>query len=89
MWECGGEVIPDIVSYNTVLKACGESGHKQHALLVFRIMVTRGIPPTVPTYNNLMGVFQGEDECSVIIRLWNCLEAQQIPATATNVNYYL
>ena len=23
MWECGGEVCPDIVSYNTVMKACG------------------------------------------------------------------
>jgi len=23
MWECSGEVCPDIVSYNTVMKACG------------------------------------------------------------------
>ena len=26
MWGCGGELCPDIVSYNTVIKACGNAG---------------------------------------------------------------
>lgn len=25
MWTCGGELCPDIVSYNTVIKACGNA----------------------------------------------------------------
>jgi hypothetical protein len=25
MWGCGGELCPDIVSYNTVIKACGNA----------------------------------------------------------------
>lgn len=25
MWQCGGELCPDIVSYNTVIKACGNA----------------------------------------------------------------
>jgi len=25
MWQCGGELVPDIVSYNTVMKACGNA----------------------------------------------------------------
>lgn len=26
MWACGGELTPDIVSYNTVIKAAGNAG---------------------------------------------------------------
>ena len=26
MWQIGGELCPDIVSYNTVIKACGNAG---------------------------------------------------------------
>jgi hypothetical protein len=25
MWQCRGELVPDIVSYNTVMKACGNA----------------------------------------------------------------
>ena len=34
MTEAGGEVSPDVVSYNTCLKACGSAGRLEHALQV-------------------------------------------------------
>jgi hypothetical protein len=34
MWQCGGELVPDIVSYNTVMKACGNAQQTDTAFQV-------------------------------------------------------
>jgi pentatricopeptide repeat protein len=34
MWPCGGELVPDIVSYNTVMKACGNAQETDRAFEV-------------------------------------------------------
>jgi pentatricopeptide repeat protein len=34
MWQCGGELVPDIVSYNTVMKACGNAQQTDKAFEV-------------------------------------------------------
>lgn len=34
MWTCGGELVPDIVSYNTVMKACGNAQQTDRAFEV-------------------------------------------------------
>jgi hypothetical protein len=35
MWQCGGELVPDIVSYNTVMKACGNAQQTDKAFEVW------------------------------------------------------
>ena len=35
MREAGGELLPDVVSYNTCIKACGQAGRVTEALQVF------------------------------------------------------
>jgi len=41
MWQCGGELVPDIVSYNTVMKACGNAQQTDKAFDVSRCNVGR------------------------------------------------
>ncbi len=38
MWQCGGEMQPDIVSYNTVIKAAGNA---QQVALGFQVRTQR------------------------------------------------
>lgn len=40
MWECGGEVCPDIVSYNTVMKACGNGQQLEMAFKVCSFVIS-------------------------------------------------
>ena len=44
MWECGGEVCPDIVSYNTVMKACGNG---QQLDMAFKVISHISIPDNI------------------------------------------
>jgi pentatricopeptide repeat protein len=39
MWQCGGELVPDIVSYNTVMKACGNAQQTDTAFQVWIVML--------------------------------------------------
>jgi hypothetical protein len=41
MWTCGGELVPDIVSYNTVMKACGNA---QQTDTAFQVGLLYGSP---------------------------------------------
>jgi len=38
MWQCGGELCPDIVSYNTVIKACGNAGQIDMGFKVCKVL---------------------------------------------------
>jgi pentatricopeptide repeat protein len=44
MWQCGGELAPDIVSYNTVMKACGNA---QQTDTAFQVCCLDAVPCSV------------------------------------------
>eukprot|EP00198_Chlamydomonas_reinhardtii_P000668 XP_001690003.1 predicted protein [Chlamydomonas reinhardtii] len=83
MWQIGGELCPDIVSYNTVIKACGNAGQ------VYCLMRRRGIEPSVATYGTLVCIAADAGASGRVIEVWGWLRASGLEVHVTCANAYL
>ena len=50
---------PNVVTFNSLITACSESGVWQQALQVFELMKSQGCDPDVITYTSVIGAFAG------------------------------
>eukprot|EP00879_Flechtneria_rotunda_P000660 GHRR01000774.1.p1 GENE.GHRR01000774.1~~GHRR01000774.1.p1 ORF type:complete len:981 (+),score=385.98 GHRR01000774.1:3353-6295(+) len=89
MWQCGGELVPDIVSYNTVMKACGNAQQTDIAFELYHQMQQRGIKPTVATYGTLITIASEAQAYGRVTQSWGWLQASGLPVHITCVNSYL
>ncbi|WIA39598.1 hypothetical protein OEZ86_005682 [Tetradesmus obliquus] len=89
MWQCGGELAPDIVSYNTVMKACGNAQQTDTAFQLYHHMQQRGIQPTVATYGTLITIASEAQAYGRVKESWGWLQASGLPVHITCVNSYL
>eukprot|EP01025_Chloroclados_australasicus_P041357 TRINITY_DN4377_c0_g1_i3.p1 TRINITY_DN4377_c0_g1~~TRINITY_DN4377_c0_g1_i3.p1 ORF type:complete len:1262 (-),score=185.28 TRINITY_DN4377_c0_g1_i3:1965-5750(-) len=86
MWECGNEVIPDIVSYNTVMKACSNAGQLETALQVYHVMKQRGLEPSVATYGTLITAASEVQAYDTVMMIWDALNRSGLDYNTTCVN---
>ncbi|WIA19333.1 hypothetical protein OEZ85_003965 [Tetradesmus obliquus] len=89
MWQCGGELVPDIVSYNTVMKACGNAQQTDTAFQLYHHMQQRGIQPTLATYGTLITIASEAQAYGRVKESWGWLQASGLPVHITCVNSYL
>jgi hypothetical protein len=68
MWTCGGELVPDIVSYNTVMKACGNAQQTDRA---FEVGATAASRHQVCQLR--LSYASCDPLCSCDLRRWNLL----------------
>eukprot|EP01023_Acetabularia_acetabulum_P068506 TRINITY_DN9723_c0_g2_i1.p1 TRINITY_DN9723_c0_g2~~TRINITY_DN9723_c0_g2_i1.p1 ORF type:complete len:675 (-),score=102.90 TRINITY_DN9723_c0_g2_i1:1133-3157(-) len=86
MWECGLEVTPDIVSYNTVMKACSNATQLETALQVYCLMKQRGLEPSVATYGTLISAASEAKAYDIVMRVWEALSASGLESNTTCMN---
>ncbi|GLI70054.1 hypothetical protein VaNZ11_014824, partial [Volvox africanus] len=89
MWQIGGELCPDIVSYNTVIKACGNAGQVELGFKVYALMRRRGIEPTVATYGTLVCIAADAGASARVIEVWGWLRSSGLEVHVTCANAYL
>ncbi|KAF8058856.1 hypothetical protein HT031_005424 [Scenedesmus sp. PABB004] len=89
MWTAGGELVPDIVSYNTVMKACGNAQQTSTAFELYSHMLARGVEPTVATYGTLITIASEAQDYSRVKEAWDWLQASGLPVHVTCANSYL
>lgn len=65
---------PDLVSYNTVIKAFCGMGSLDSALSVLDEMETKGLKPDVISFNTLFNAFYGSDRFAEGDRIWGLME---------------
>eukprot|EP01023_Acetabularia_acetabulum_P000029 TRINITY_DN10014_c0_g1_i2.p1 TRINITY_DN10014_c0_g1~~TRINITY_DN10014_c0_g1_i2.p1 ORF type:complete len:670 (+),score=98.57 TRINITY_DN10014_c0_g1_i2:2-2011(+) len=86
MWECGNEVIPDIVSYNTVMKACSNASQLETALQVYYLMKQRRLEPSVATYGTLISAASEVQAYDTVMMIWRELRASGLEVNTTCMN---
>lgn len=89
MWECGGEVCPDIVSYNTVMKACGNAQQLDIAFQVYQSMRMRGLEPSIATFGTLITVASDAQRYDRVIEVWGWLQHSGLELNITCANAFL
>eukprot|EP00210_Caulerpa_lentillifera_P009153 g8727.t1 len=89
MWECGGEVCPDIVSYNTVMKACGNGQQLDIAFKVYHNMRMRGLEPSIATFGTLITVASDAQRYDRVIEVWEWLQQSGMELNITCANAFL
>lgn len=89
MWECGGEVCPDIVSYNTVMKACGNGQQLDMAFKVYHNMRVRGLEPSIATFGTLITVASDAQRYDRVIEVWEWLQQSGMELNITCANAFL
>eukprot|EP01025_Chloroclados_australasicus_P023761 TRINITY_DN239_c2_g2_i1.p1 TRINITY_DN239_c2_g2~~TRINITY_DN239_c2_g2_i1.p1 ORF type:complete len:1156 (+),score=193.51 TRINITY_DN239_c2_g2_i1:471-3938(+) len=89
MWECGGEVVPDIVSYNTVMKACSNALQLDVALWVYYVMKQRGLEPSVATYGTLISAASDVQAYETVMMVWEWLQQSGLECNTTCMNAYI
>eukprot|EP00803_Ostreobium_quekettii_P010298 evm.model.scf_32EXC.4 EVM.evm.TU.scf_32EXC.4 scf_32EXC:118782-128291(-) len=89
MWECGGEVCPDIVSYNTVMKACGNAQKLDTAFQLYHSMRMRGLEPSIATYGTLIAVASEAQRCDRVIEVWEWLQQSGMEPNIACANSFL
>ncbi|GBF93674.1 hypothetical protein Rsub_06777 [Raphidocelis subcapitata] len=89
MWACGGELTPDIVSYNTAIKAAGAAARADEAFSLFHQMRSRGIEPTAATFGALLAVASEAGAWGRVAEAWGALQASGLPVHVGCANTYL
>jgi len=89
MAEAGGELSPDIVSYNTVLKAVGAAGQVRACFDLFAAMRARGVEPTAATFSCLVAAAGDSADGVAVRRAWGWLRGAGAPPHVACVNTYL
>ncbi|GAX82150.1 hypothetical protein CEUSTIGMA_g9578.t1 [Chlamydomonas eustigma] len=89
MWQCGGELCPDIVSYNTVIKACGNARQVALGYRVYHVMRHRGVEATVATFGTLICISSDAHDNARVKEAWGWLRSSGMEVHITCANAYL
>ncbi|THG19695.1 pentatricopeptide repeat-containing protein At1g55890, mitochondrial-like [Camellia sinensis] len=71
-------VKPDVVSYNTVIKAFCEMGSLDSAVSMVDEMEKNGLEPDLITFNTLLDAFYGDDRFSDGEKIWARMEKKSL-----------
>lgn len=69
----GSELCPDIVSYNTVMKACGNADQVDLAFHLYGVMRGRGVEATVATFGTLISIAADAGRHDLVKTAWGWL----------------
>ena len=82
----GYEVTPDIVSFNTMIKACGSTGDLDSALQLYGLITARRLEPTIATYSTLMAAAAKVGSASRALEVWSYIGQQGLRPNTTCMN---
>ncbi|CAI9783876.1 unnamed protein product [Fraxinus pennsylvanica] len=77
---------PDIVSYNTVIKAFCELGSLDTAVSMMDELDKNGIHPTTATFNTLLYAFYKSGRFDEAEKIWGLMEKKNVSADARSYN---
>ncbi|XP_009602451.1 pentatricopeptide repeat-containing protein At3g13150-like [Nicotiana tomentosiformis] len=77
---------PDVVSYNTVIKAFSEMGSPHSAVLLIEEMEKNGIDPDVITFNTLLDAFYKNNKFSEAEKMWILMEKKNVIPNVRSYN---
>jgi len=55
-------LVPTIITYNTLLRACQKGNQLQAALEIFRTMTQQGVVPDINTYSAIISACEQSNE---------------------------
>ncbi|OIT02356.1 PREDICTED: pentatricopeptide repeat-containing protein At3g13150-like [Nicotiana attenuata] len=77
---------PDVISYNTVIKALCEMGSLHSAVLVMKEMEKNGIDTDVVTFNTLLDAFHKNNMSSEAEKMWTLMEKKNVISNVRSYN---
>lgn len=77
---------PDIVSYNTVIKALCDVGSLDSAIIVMNEMESNNIQPDVVTFNTILDAFYKTNRIEEAEKLWFLMEKKNVLANVRTYN---
>ncbi|GAB4822151.1 hypothetical protein N2152v2_009197 [Parachlorella kessleri] len=89
MWQGGPILSPDMVSYNTVLKACANAFQLGRAMDVYREMVQRGVRPNITSYNCLIGAASDAGSYAALQQIGDWLDSADLEVRASCINAFV
>ncbi|GMH26905.1 hypothetical protein Nepgr_028748 [Nepenthes gracilis] len=79
-------VEPDVVSYNTVIKAFSEMGSLDSAISMFDEMEKNGLRPDLITFNTLLDALNGNDRFSDGEKIWTKMRSYNVSPDIRSYN---
>ena len=70
MWSIGGELVPDLVSYNTAIKAAGNARQIGLAFKVWKVMQSRGCESSQATFGTLISIAADVGDTARVREAW-------------------
>lgn len=79
-------IVPDVVSYNTIVKGFCESGSLDKALSVLDEMQKAGLKPDSITFNTLLFAFYGKGSYTDGEKIWDLMKKNNVTPNARSYN---
>ncbi|KAG7669994.1 hypothetical protein Ndes2526B_g06369 [Nannochloris sp. 'desiccata'] len=89
MWSGGPTLIPDVVSYNTALKACANAFQLSKGIEIYHEMRRNGVYPNATSYNCLIAAASDASNKEVMQELGGWLNTSATEVQATCMNAYV
>mmetsp|Transcript_29661 Transcript_29661/g.45359 ORF Transcript_29661/g.45359 Transcript_29661/m.45359 type:complete len:697 (+) Transcript_29661:88-2178(+) len=78
MKEIGGDVEPNIVSYNAAIRACAEGLNVERAFALLDDLLERGLEPTIITYGTLMTACERVEDVEGASKVFKVMKDQDM-----------
>jgi len=89
MWSGGPTLIPDVVSYNTVIKACANAFQLSKGIEIYHEMRHNGVYPNATSYNCLIAAASDTSNKEVMHEVGDWLNTSSTEVQATCMNAYV
>lgn len=89
MWTGGPTLLPDVVSYNTVLKACANAFQLSKGIEVYQEMRRNGVYPNATTYNCIIAAASDVENAPVMKKVGGWLDCSPLEVQAACMNGYV
>lgn len=89
MWSGGPILLPDVVSYNTALKACANALQLSKGIEIYHEMRRNGVYPNATSYNCLIAAASDASNKEVMQEIGGWLTTSPTEVQATCINAYV
>ncbi|XVF87625.1 hypothetical protein PTKIN_Ptkin18bG0135200 [Pterospermum kingtungense] len=77
---------PDLISYNTIVKAFSKMGSLDSTLSVIDILEKKGLEPNIITFNTMLAGFYSEGRIAEGDKIWELMETKNIVPNVQSYN---
>lgn len=84
-----GEISPDVLSFNTVLRMLSGAGNAHAPLALLQCMASCGVCPRVSTYAIALASAAVAGDAAVVIEVWRCMSSLHVVPNIDCVNILL